>query len=242
MKQQELSELLRGNAYPGRGIVLGLTPDGKRAALAYFIMGRSANSRSRAFVKDEDNLAISILGNCGIAMDTSLILYTPVFTLGRSVVVSNGDQTDTICVSLMKGGTFEGALSTRWPEPDAPHFTPRISGMLDFYSKFSYKLSILKAGDERGEATIRETFDYEPVNGTGHFIHTYQTDGEILPSFSGEPRTIAIPDSLTEFARELWSALNPENKVSLYVRYTDTRTLAYEDRIYNQYAGEEQSL
>lgn len=242
MKPQEISEFLKDNPYPGRGIALGVTPDGERAVLAYFIMGRSAGSRGRAFVKEGDDLAISILDKSSIAKDTSLILYTPVFTLDRAVVVSNGDQTDTICVALHKGGTFEGALATRWHEPDAPHFTPRISGMLNFSPRFSYKLSILKAGDERGEACIRETFDYEPVNGTGHLIHTYQTDGEVLPSFSGEPRTIALPKSMNEFARELWSALNPENKVSLYVRYTDIRTLSYEDRIFNKYSAEGTSL
>jgi len=236
MKPQEISEILQNKPYPGRGIVLGVTPDGERAARAYFIMGRSAGSRGRAFVKDGNNLAISILGDHSSLVDTSLILYTPVFTLDRAVVVSNGDQTDTICVALYKGGTFEGALATRQFEPDAPHFTPRISGMLSFYPRFSYKLSILKAGDERGEAVIRETFDYEPVNGTGQLIHTYQTDGAVLPSFSGEPRTVALPNDINEFARGLWSALNHENRVSLYVRYTDIRTLAYEDRIYNQYS------
>ena len=239
MKRQEISEILQGNPYPGRGIVLGVTPDGERAVLAYFIMGRSAGSRGRAFFKDGDDLAISILGERDRMVDTSLILYTPVFTFDRAVVVSNGDQTGTICAALLKGGTFEGALATRSQEPDAPHFTPRISGMLNFDPKFSYKLSILKAGDERGEATIRETFDYEPVAGTGHLIHTYQTDGAVLPSFSGEPRAVALPNSMSEFARELWSSLNPENKVSLYVRYTDIHTLAYEDRIFNRYAETE---
>lgn len=242
MKRQEISELLKDNPYPGRGIVLGATPDGEHAVLAYFIMGRSAGSRARAFGMDGDNLAISILGERNILMDTSLILYTPVFTFDRAVVVSNGDQTNTICAALIKGGTFEGALSTRRSEPDAPHFTPRISGMLNFDPKFSYQLSILKAGDERGETTIRETFDYEPSAGTGHLIHTYQTDGEVLPSFSGEPRTVALPNGMNEFARELWSSLNPENKVSLYVRYTDIRTFAYEDRIYNRYSMEGESL
>ena len=242
MKPQEISEILQNNPYPGRGIVLGVTPDGERAALAYFIMGRSAGSRGRAFVKDGNNLAISILGDHSSLVDTSLILYTPVFTLDRAVVVSNGDQTDTICAARIKGGTFEGALSTRRVEPDAPHFTPRISGMLCFDPKFSYKLSILKAGDERGETTIRETFDYEPTAGTGHLIHTYQTDGTVLPSFSGEPRTVSIPNGMSEFARELWSSLNPENKVSLYVRYTDIRTFTYEDRIFNRYSMEGESL
>ena len=241
MKRQEVSEVLQGNPYPGRGIALGAAPDGEHAVLAYFIMGRSAGSRGRAFVKNGDTLAISMLDGGRIA-DTSLILYTPVFTLERAVVVSNGDQTDTIRAALASGGTLEGALSTRRFEPDMPHYTPRISGLMNFDPKFSYKLSVLKAGDERGEACIRETFDYEPLPGTGHLIHTYQTDGAVLPSFSGEPRAIAIPDSLDEFARELWSSLNLENKVALYVRYTDIRTFSYEDRIFNQYFAKGESL
>ena len=186
MKQQNLFEVLQQNPYPGRGIVLGLTPDGTKAALAYFIMGRSAGSRSRAFVKNGDDIGIHMLDGGKIA-DTSLILYTPLRTLERAVVVTNGDQTDTICAALENGNTFEAALTSRTFEPDAPHFTPRISGMLAFADGFSYKLSILKAGDDAGKTTLRQTFDYEPLAGTGHFIHTYQTDGAVLPSFSGEP-------------------------------------------------------
>ncbi len=237
MKQQDLFELLRSHPYPGRGIVLGLTPDGTKAALAYFIMGRSAGSRSRAFFKNGNDLAISMLDG-GKILDTSLILYTPLRTLDGCVVVTNGDQTDTIVTARESGGTFESALKTRRHEPDAPHFTPRISGMLTLSSAFSYKLSILKAGDERGETCVRETFDYEPVKGAGHLIHTYQMDGLVLPSFSGEPRTIAIPDEFAAFAEGIWNALNAENKVSLYVRYTDLQSGAYEDKIFNQYAAQ----
>lgn len=233
--KQDLLEVLKTNPYPGRGIVLGLTPDGKRAALAYFIMGRSAGSRSRAFVKDKDDLAIRMLDGGKIA-DTSLILYTPLCTLEKSVVVTNGDQTDTICSALQSGQTFEDALRTRTFEPDAPHFTPRISGMLVFGRDFSYMLSILKAGDAEGKTTLRQTFETEPLTGTGHFIHTYQTDGAVLPSFSGEPVAVAIPDDFSAFADGLWNALNAENKVSLYVRYTDLTTKQYEDKIFNQYA------
>lgn len=230
-----LFEVLGNNPYPGRGIVLGLTPDGKKAALAYFIMGRSAGSRSRAFVKNGNDIGIHMLDGGKIA-DTSLILYTPLRTLEQTVVVTNGDQTDTVCAALENGGTFEGALRTRTFEPDVPHFTPRISGMLDFASGFSYKLSILKTGDAEGKTTLRQTFETEPLAGNGHFIHTYQTDGMVLPSFSGEPVAVSIPNDFTAFADGLWSALNAENKVSLYVRYTDLHTKQYEEKIFNQYA------
>jgi IMP cyclohydrolase len=233
--KQDLFKVLNSNPYPGRGIVLGLTPDGKRAALAYFIMGRSAGSRSRAFVKNGNNIGIHMLDGGKIA-DTSLILYTPLRTLEKAIVVTNGDQTDTICAALENSETFESALKTRTFEPDAPHFTPRISGMMDFENGFSYKLSILKSGDAEGKTTLRQTFEFEPLAGTGHFIHTYQTDGAVLPSFSGEPVAISIPDDFTAFADGLWNALNPENKVSLYVRYTDLGTKQYEEKIFNQYA------
>jgi len=235
MRQKDLLEVLKNNTYPGRGIVLGLTPDGRKAALAYFIMGRSAGSRSRAFVKKGNDLGIHMLDGGKIA-DTSLILYTPLRSLTGVTVVTNGDQTDTICDALASGDTFEAALRMRTFEPDAPHFTPRISGMLTFTGGYSYKLSILKAGDEMGETTLRQTFDYEPLAGTGHLIHTYQSDGAVLPSFSGEPVAVAIPDDFSAFADGLWNALNPENKVSLYVRYTELAAETYEDKIFNQYA------
>ncbi len=234
MKQQNLFEAIGNNPYPGRGIVIGLTPDGKRAALAYFIMGRSAGSRSRAFAKDGDNLAIRMLDGGKIA-DTSLILYTPLRTLEHAVVVTNGDQTDTICTALAEGKRFEAALQTRMFEPDAPHFTPRISGMLDFSDGFSYKLSILKSGDAEGKTTLRQTFAYEPLAGTGHLIHTYAGDGDVLPSFSGEPIAVEMLNDCAAFADALWNALNPENRVSLYVRFIDLVTNRYEDRICNQY-------
>jgi len=235
MKQQNLFEVLQHNPYPGRGIVLGLTPDGTKVALAYFIMGRSAGSRSRAFVKNGDDIGIHMLDGGRIA-DTSLILYTPLRTLEKAVVVTNGDQTDTVCAALAGGKTFEEALTTRTFEPDAPHFTPRISGMLTFSPEYAYKLSILKSGDAEGKTTLRQTFDVEPLAGTGHFIHTYQGDGAVLPSFSGEPVAVAIPNEFSAFAEGLWHALNAENKVSLYVRYTDRITGEYEDQIFNQYA------
>ncbi len=237
MERRELTALLRENSYPGRGIVLGLSPDGRNAALAYFIMGRSAGSRSRAFVKNGDDLGIRIL-NAQKSADTSLILYTPLRTLPGVTVVTNGDQTDTICDALRNGRTFEQALETRRFEPDAPHFTPRVSGMLQFTDGFSYKLSILKAGDAEGRAALRQTFGCEPVRGIGHIIHTYRSDGTVLPSFSGEPVPVSLPDEIDAFADGLWNALNAENKVSLYVRYTDLSSGAYEDRVFNQYAAE----
>ena len=237
MNEKNVYELLKNNPYPGRGIVLGLTPDGRHSALAYFIMGRSAGSRSRAFVKNGDDLGIHMLDGGKIA-DTSLILYAPLRTLNGRVVVTNGDQTDTITAALSRGETFASALKTRTFEPDAPHFTPRISGMLEHENGFSYQLSILKSGDKEGKTTFRQTFCYEPLAGTGHFIHTYREDGAVLPSFSGEPVPVAIPNEFAAFASGLWGALNPENKVSLYARYTDLKSGTYEDKIFNQYAIE----
>lgn len=238
MEQRELSDLLSKNTYPGRGIVFGLSPDGAKAVLAYFIMGRSAGSRSRAFVKNGDDLDIHIL-DASKAADTSLILYSPLRTLAGVTVVTNGDQTDTVCDALSLGKTFEQALETRRFEPDAPHYTPRISGMLCFQKEFSYKLSILKSGDADGKAALRQTFAYEPTAGVGHIIHTYNGDGAVLPSFSGEPVPVRVPDEIDAFAAGVWNALNAGNKISLYVRYTDIRSGEYEDRLFNQYVTEE---
>ena len=235
LETRSLFEILEQNAYPGRGIVLGLTPDSTHAALAYFIMGRSAGSRSRAFVKQGDDIGIHMLDGGKIA-DTSLILYAPLRTMHRATIVTNGDQTDTIFDAIKAGKSFEDALRTRSFEPDGPHFTPRISGMQSFLDGYNYKLSILKAADRDGTATLRQTFDYETVAGTGHFIHTYQTDGVVLPSFSGEPVAVTLPDEMETFADALWNALNAENKVSLYVRYTNVESGSYQDKIYNQYA------
>ncbi|MEA4869017.1 MAG: IMP cyclohydrolase [Christensenella sp.] len=238
MEPSNLFERLEQNAYPGRGIVLGLTPDGARAVLAYFIMGRSAGSRSRAFVKNGNDLGIHMLDGGRIA-DTSLILYAPLRTLHRATIVTNGDQTDTICDALKNGRSFEDSLRARTFEPDAPHYTPRISGMQSFLGGYVYKLSILKSADKDGTATLRQAFDYEPVCGVGHLIHTYQADGAVLPSFCGEPAAVSLPNERKAFADSLWGALNPENRVSLYVRYTDLASGTYEDAIYNQYAAKE---
>ena len=238
MEQRNLSELFRDNPYPGRGILLGLCPDGAHAALAYFIMGRSVNSRNRALERTGDDLAIRVLDENRMA-DPSLILYTPLRTLLGETVVTNGDQTDTICDAIACGGTFYEALQTRRFEPDAPHFTPRISGILRFGESFSYTLSILKAGDAEGNTALRQTFDYEPTAGAGHLIHTYRPIGNALPSFSGEPVPARLPNEIDTLTGALWNALHPENRVALYVRYTDVRTGEYEDRIRNQYAVEE---
>lgn len=241
MEQMDRFDWFKGNPYPGRGILLGLSPDSEHAILAYFIMGRSANSRNRALVEAGNNLAIRVLDARKMA-DPSLILYTPLRTLARETVVTNGDQTDTICEAIQNGKSFHEALQSRRFEPDAPHFTPRISGILRFGEPFSYSLSILKAGDAAGTTTLRQTFDYEPTAGTGHLIHTYRPEADALPSFSGEPIPARLPDEIDPFADGLWNALHPEHRVSLYARYTNLRTGAYEDRIRNQYAVEDRPL
>ena len=237
MEPSKLSDVFCDNPYPGRGILLGLCLNGTHAALAYFIMGRSVNSRNRALERVGNDLAIRVLDENRM-VDPSLILYTPLRTLESETVVTNGDQTDTICEAIENGGSFYEALLTRRFEPDAPHFTPRISGILRFGESFAYTLSILKAGDAAGTTALRQTFDVEPTAGTGHLIHTYRPGGDRLPSFSGEPTAVRLSNEIDALASELWDALHPENRVALYVRYTDVRTGEYEDRIRNQYAVE----
>lgn len=234
----DITALLADNSYPGRGIVVGLCPDGCTAALAYFIMGRSASSRNRAFFRNGKDLGIHMLDERKVA-DPSLILYAPLRTLPRAIIVSNGDQTDTVRDALSDGLSFEQALRARRFEPDAPHFTPRISGLLALDEPFAYKLSILKSGDAQGNAAFRQTFEYEPVKGLGHFIHTYQSDANPLPSFSGEPVPVHIPGDICELAEGMWDALNAQNKVALYVRYTDVFSGAYRDRLFNKYISED---
>lgn len=230
---------LRGNRYPGRGIILGCGPNG-RAVLAYFIMGRSAGSRARAFRREKDDVVIRLLDQSGVK-DPSLILYAPLRMCGRHIVVANGDQTDAICTSLKGGKGFEEALRTMEYEPDAPHFTPRISGMISLpESGFSYRLSILKASGA-GRRCQRQFFEYEPIPGMGHLIHTYAGDGAVLPSFAGEPLTVNVPSSIDAFTNGLWEALDEENRVALYVRYTPLDGSRYEDRVVNRY-GEEAKL
>ena len=235
--------LLGGNRYPGRGIILGCAPDG-RAVLAYFIMGRSAASRGRVLERSGDDLVIRLLSPERVA-DPSLILYTPIRVCGEHVVVTNGDQTETVCEALRNGSTFESALRTRSYEPDAPHFTPRISGLLTFAPSapskgepgFGYRLSILKAGGA-GEC-LRQFFEYEAVPGAGRLIHTYAGDGNPLPGFGGEPRAVPIPADIEAFSRGLWGALDAENRVALCVRYLTANGRGCEERLFDRHGKEE---
>ncbi len=229
-----IGALIKDNSYVGRGIVIGMSKDGKKAAFAYFIMGRSENSRNRIFTEKGEEITIYPFDTSKVK-DPSLIIYSPVRRAKDSVIVTNGDQTDTVYDFLMKGKTFEEALETRCFEPDAPNFTPRISGVLDFKEGgFTYKMSILKSADEKGSACNRYTFSYAPLAGVGHFIHTYNCDGDPIPTFTGEPERVAIPDDIRAFSEELWDNLNEANKISLYVRYTDLATGKYESVLINK--------
>ncbi len=222
MARYDLEKLLKENSYPGRGIIIGKTPSGRSAMIAYFIMGRSENSRNRVFERYEAGMRTKAFDESKVT-DPSLIIYNPylTFRLGLIDIVTNGDQTNTIYDYLADGSTFEEALLTREPEPDEPNFTPRISGIL-YYSfrreQFNYKLSIIKCLAGRPEATRRFFFNYVPENGIGHFIHTYKCDGRPIPSFEGEPEEIAIPETAEEMADLCWNSLNEDNKVSLFVR------------------------
>ncbi len=235
MEMLSLENELKGNSYPGRGIVLGKTPDGKKAVAAYFIMGRSANSRNRIFVEDGEGIRTQAFDESKLE-DPSLIIYAPVRVLGNKTIVTNGDQTDTIYEGMDKQMTFEQSLRCREFEPDAPNYTPRISGIMHIENgKYNYAMSILKSSDGSPEACNRFTFAYEnPLAGEGHFIHTYKGDGNPLPSFEGEPKRVAVPDDMDVFASLLWNSLNEENKVSLFVRYIDIETGKYETRIINK--------
>lgn len=232
-----ISAFVKDNPYVGRGIVVGKSEDGEKACAAYFIMGRSANSRNRVF-EERDGGLFTAPFDASKVEDPSLIIYAAMRRCGDKLVVTNGDQTDTVVEGLQKGICPEEALRTRRFEPDAPHFTPRISAILDFKEGFSYQMSILKASDETGSACDRFTFSYEPVNGVGHFIHTYVTDGDPLPTFVGEPHRVRIPADIDEFAEELWKGLNEDNKISLYVRYVDLAGGKEENRIFNKHMGD----
>ncbi len=236
MQTFDLNTLVRENAYPGRGIVLGLTPSGKEAVIAYFIMGRSANSRNRVFDPIPGGIR-TMAADPAKLEDPSLIIYNPVLTLGNSHIVTNGDQTDTVYDFMKEGKTFEEALRTRTFEPDGPNWTPRISGLVQLEDgKMQYKLSILKSADGNGESVRRYFFEYpQPVAGEGHFIHTYKCDGNPIPSFEGEPEKVAICEDLDQFANDLWANLNPDNKVSLFVRTICLETGEVGDCIYNKY-------
>ena len=230
-----LKDILGGNTYPGRGIIIGKTPDGKNAVAAYFIMGRSENSRNRVFVEKENGEVIIYPFDESKVEDPSLIIYSPIKKIKNKLIVTNGDQTDTIYEGMSNGKTFEESLLVREFEPDAPNYTPRISGILfDEEGNYSYKLSILKRDSETGVCQ-RFTYDYrEPVAGVGHFIHTYMQDGNPIPSFTGEPEALSIPDDIDELTNECWNSLNADNKVSLFVRLIDLDTLETETRIINK--------
>ena len=233
---QNLGENLKNNTYPGRGIVVGKSANGKNAVIAYFIMGRSENSRNRIFTENGEEVIIHPFDASKVE-DPSLIIYSPIRKLGDKVIVTNGDQTDTVYDGLVAGKSFEEALRSRCFEPDAPNFTPRISGILDFANAdFSYKMSILKSGDEKGSVCNRYTFEYAPINGLGHFIHTYNCDGNPIPTFTGEPERVAVSDSIDEYTDLLWSNLNEKNKISLYVRYIDIANGTVENRMINKNA------
>lgn len=229
----DLTELLGSNEYPGRGILIGKSEDGKNAVFAYFIMGRSENSRNRIFVRQEGGIRTEAF-DASKMTDPSLIIYSPVRTIGKNIIVTNGDQTDTIYEHISKGQSFEAALETRCFEPDSPNYTPRISGLLNFESGFSYKLSILKSADASGEHCSRYTFAYEPMCGVGHLLHTYNGNGNPIPSFSGEPSAVSLPSDIDELTSSIWESLNADNKVSLFVQYTDLASGSTESRLINK--------
>ena len=231
-----MAEKLSSNTYPGRGIILGITPDGKKAVAAYFIMGRSVNSRNRVFVEEADGIRTEA-HDPSLMVDPHLIIYHPVREIGQGLIVTNGDQTDTIWEYLAKGESWETALRTRQFEDDRPNWTPRISGLQA--NDGSYKLSILKAADAEGSACARHFFEYPALPGLGHFLHTYVCDGNpVIPTFQGEPERIATCNDIDAFTAELWENLNPDNKISLFVRYTDLETRAREQRVLNKHLEE----
>ncbi len=231
----DLRAEISSTTYPGRGIIIGKSEDGKKAVVGYFIMGRSENSRNRVFVAEGKDLKTQAFDPSKL-VDPSLIIYAPVRTLENATIVTNGDQTDTVRDYVLEGKTFEEALRTRTFEPDPPNFTPRISGMLEFAKgDFSYKMSILKSNCGREESVLRFFWEYaQPVAGEGHFIHTYQCDGNPIPSFEGEPTLINIEGDIDTFTQNVWTSLNEDNKVSLYTRFIDLSTGEFEDRIVNK--------
>lgn len=235
MNMLSLANELNSNTYPGRGIVIGKTKDVKKAVTAYFIMGRSNNSRNRVFVEEGEGIRTQAFDPSKLE-DPSLIIYAPVRVLGNKIIVTNGDQTDTIYEGMDKQLTFEQSLRTREFEPDAPNYTPRISGIMHVENgKYNYAMSILKSNNGNPKACNRYTFAYEnPVAGEGHFIHTYMHDGNPLPSFEGEPKLVEINGDIDEFTNMVWTNLNEDNKVSLFVRFIDIETGEYETRIVNK--------
>ncbi len=235
MEMLSIEKELQGNSYPGRGIIIGRSEDGKKAVCAYFIMGRSSNSRNRIFAEEGEGIRTQAFDESKLE-DPSLIIYAPVRILGNKTIVTNGDQTDTIYEGMDRQLTFEQSLRSREFEPDGPNFTPRISGIMHIEDgMYNYAMSILKSNNGNPESCSRFTFAYEnPAAGEGHFIHTYKCDGNPLPSFEGEPKLIGIPDDMDAFADTLWRSLNEDNKVSLFVRYIDIATKEYETKIINK--------
>lgn len=235
MTMLSIEQELKGNAYPGRGIIIGKSEDGTKAVTAYFIMGRSENSRNRIFVEDGEGIRTQAFDPSKLT-DPSLIIYAPVRVLGNKTIVTNGDQTDTIYEGMDHQMTFEQSLRSREFEPDAPNYTPRISSIMHVeHGAYNYAMSILKSDNGNSDSCLRYTFAYEnPQAGEGRFIHTYQCDGNPLPSFAGEPKKIAISGEIDAFTDLLWNSLNEENKVSLFVRYIDIASGAYETRIVNK--------
>ena len=226
-----LAQLLSGNVYPGRGIVLGMTPDGKHAVAAYFIMGRSVNSRNRVFVEEPDGIRTEAHDPSKMA-DPHLIIYHPVRQAGCGLIVTNGDQTDTIWQYLARGESWEAALRTRVFEDDGPNWTPRISGLQA--GDGSYKMSILKSADAEGTACSRHFFEYPALPGVGHFLHTYVCDGNPIPTFQGEPERVTMENDMDAFVNTLWENLNEDNKISLFVRYTSLEDGSVQQVILNK--------
>ena len=237
-KINNIDELIKDNSYVGRGIIVGKTADMKKAAVAYFIMGRSENSRNRIFKENGEEVIIMPYDESKVE-DPSLIIYSPIRVYENNLIVTNGDQTDTVYDFIKEDKSFSEALETREFEPDAPNFTPRISAMLTFDdSDFSYQMSILKSADEKGSACSRYTYAYPALAGTGHFIHTYQHDGYPFPTFCGEPERGVVPNDIDEFTNLIWNNLDENNKISLYVRYVDLENGNSENRMINKNAPE----
>ncbi len=231
-----IKELLENNTYPGRGIIIGKSEDGTKAVTAYFIMGRSENSRNRIFIEQGNEVIIHPFDASKVE-DPSLIIYSPIRVYENNLIVTNGDQTDTVYDGLKAGMSFEEALTQREFEPDAPNFTPRISGMITFKEdNFTYKMSILKSADAQGTACNRYNFAYNSLSGVGHFIHTYVCDGNPIPTFMGEPERVAINGDIDEFTNTIWNSLNEQNKISLYVRFVDLKTGETQNRMINKHA------
>lgn len=237
MKTLQIEEILKNNSYPGRGIIVGLDKSGENAFIAYFIMGRSENSRNRIFSKTDDGIIIYPFDESKVE-DPSLIIYSPVREINNKLIVTNGDQTDTVYDFIKDGKSFEDALLTREFEPDRPNWTPRISAILHLDGEFNYQMSILKASDEIGSGCNRFTYNYSPVKGLGHFIHTYAGDGNPIPSFYGEPEKIFLGDDFEAFHSGIWNSLNKDNKVSMYAIKLNLKDKTQITKIYNKNKGE----